>query len=512
MENNKCISNNIQLKDKYTSSNFVGKNSVADSAVLVNSSLENCSIGENVEITNSVLKDCYISAGSKIGTYKAPAAKKMFGTDGIRGVYGQDFDETTAENLAKALCFDKKTKIVVGRDTRESGKVLFDAFKGAVVRFGGQVLDLGITTTPATAFMTKHHKADFGVVITASHNPIEFNGFKVLGADGEKLSQEAERHLESLFEKPLENSETLGKVRKISTKPYEEFVRGIDENKFDGIKILLDCANGGVASLAPVMFEDLHAEVTTVFSSGIINHKCGAVYPENLAKLVVSHKADIGFAFDGDGDRIVAVNSKGQVLDGDDILYILAWYLGSLNQLPSKKVVGTEITNIGIENKLKGLGLDLVRVSVGDKYVKEKMALDGIELGGEQSGHIMLEKYGRSADGLLIARLLTTIFAENKHIFFAVKDNKFMQAHKSIRLERQIASEFFESSEFKSLINFFQGKLAGGRIVVRPSGTEPKLRIMVECRDFVTANIFANEIRKKLMVLLRTINSMNNTQ
>ena len=504
MENKKCISNINELKSKYKTSNFIGENFVEDSAMLINSSLENCSIGENVEISNSVLKDCYISAGSKIGTYKNNnSTKKLFGTDGIRGVFGQDFNEITAEKLAKALCFDKKVKIVVGRDTRESGKVLFDAFSSAVVKFGGQVLDLGITTTPAVSYMTRHLKADYGIVITASHNPIEFNGFKVLDGNGEKISVEEEGHIENLFNSDLGESEVKGKIRKVNAKPYEDYILNVDENKFDDIKIVFDCANGATAQIAPKIFEDLHSKVITTFSNGMINYKCGAVYPETLARLVVQNKADIGFAFDGDGDRIIAINSKGQILDGDEILYILAWYYNNLNQLQSKKVVGTLVTNLGIENKLLGLGLELVRVDVGDKFVKEKMKTENIELGGEQSGHLMLSKYGKSADGILIARLLTTIYIENKHIFHVVKDNKYMQANKTIKILNEVPTNFFESSEFKTLINFFQAKLKGGRIVVRASGTEPKIRIMVECTDWVTANIFANEIRKKILILLK---------
>ena len=505
MENKKCISNNDILKNKYNSSEFRGENIVAESASLVDTTLENCEVGENVEISNSCLKNCYISAGSKIGTFKIEKnkEKRLFGTDGIRGVYGQDFTETTAENLAKALCYDKKAKIVVGRDTRESGKILFDAFSETVKKLGGQILDLGITTTPAVSFMTRQHKADFGVVITASHNPVEFNGFKVLGPDGEKISVEQEKKIEDMFDSPMPEVETQGRIRKINLQPYADFILGVDENKFDGLKIVLDCANGATSTVAPKLFEDLHAEVITTFSNGMINYKCGAVYPDALARLVVQNKADIGFAFDGDGDRIVAVNSKGQILDGDEILYILAWYYNTLNKIPSKKVVGTKLTNLGIENKLLGLGLELLRVDVGDKYVKEKMADEGIEIGGEQSGHLMLSDYGKSADGLLIARILTSIYLENKHIFFAVKDNNYMQAHKTIKLVEELPTTFFESSEFKTLLNFFQAKLKTGRILIRPSGTEPKIRIMVECTDWVTANVFANEIRKKLIVLLK---------
>lgn len=502
MKNKKCIKNNFDLAKKYINSTFEGQNKVDESAKIIDSQIENCQIGENVEIANSILKNCQISANSKIGTLKQAKSARYFGTDGIRGIFGKDLTEQTAINLAKSLCANQTPKIVLGRDTRDSGKLLHNAFVDTVKKYGGTVVDLGVCTTPAVAYYTVQQKADYGVVITASHNSVEYNGLKVLGKNGEKISDDEETRLENLFDSDINQPENFGKVKKLATSTYEQEILNLDQNKFDGLKIILDCANGATCVFAPKIFEALHADVIKTFTDGIINHKCGATQPETLAKLVVQNNADLGFAFDGDGDRVIAVNSKGQILDGDDILFILAFYYKNLNKLQSSSIVGTQITNLGIENKIKSLNLRLVRAKVGDKNVVDLMKSENAELGGEQSGHIMLKEHNYRSDGLLIARILTSIFAENKNIFWSVKENNYMQAHKTIKLDNPIQSSFFETAEFKSLINFFRHKLKGGQIVVRPSGTEPKIRIMVECTDWITANIFANEIRKKLILLM----------
>lgn len=432
---------------------------------------------------------------------------KYFGTDGIRGVYGEVVTEELIKKVARSLCVKSQPKIMLGRDTRPSGKILADAFCEEIIKFGGEVYNLGIVPTACVAYHTKLSACNYGVMITASHNPKEWNGIKILGSDGIKLSEKQEYELEQLFETNQSIiSKTMGKLINLSksSNKYTSLIKDFANDSLEDIKIVLDCANGASSKIAPQIFRGLDAEVVVTSISGEINENCGCLYPDVIKNLCQKHRADLGFAFDGDADRILAINHKGQTLDGDEILYILTWYFKKNNLLTQNKVVGTIMTNLGIENKLRALGVELIRTQVGDKYIIEEMQKGGYDLGGEQSGHIIFNKLVPSGDGVLTARILAHIFNENKNIFQTVKENKYVQIHKDIILKSDEQRNVLKSREFETIFNFYKHKIdTSGRLVIRASGTEPKIRIMVEMSERNTALVYALEIKKKIINLLR---------
>jgi len=429
---------------------------------------------------------------------------KYFGTDGIRGVYGEYITPELVKKVAKSLCVNKKPSVMLGTDTRPSGQTLAFAFIEEILNYGGKVYNLGIVPTACVAFYTRLYKCDYGAVITASHNPKEYNGIKILNSDGIKLSEKQEFNLENLFECKV-NIKSGGKLIDLSKKreEYLSLIKNFNDTTLKGLKIVLDCSNGASSEIAPEIFKSLNADVLAVSILGEINENCGCLHPENIIKLVLKNKADLGFAFDGDADRIIAVNSEGEILDGDDILYILTWYFKKHKLLESNKVVGTIITNKGIENKIKDLGVSLIRTQVGDKYIIEKMLQYDFELGGEQTGHIIFNNLIPSGDGVLTARILAHIYLENKSIFKSVKSNKYIQIQREVKLKNSAQKNLLMDKSFKNLIEFYKSKLGdGGKIIVRPSGTEPVIRILVETTDKNTALVYAMELKKKITKLI----------
>ncbi|MDD4815966.1 MAG: phosphoglucosamine mutase [Clostridia bacterium] len=503
---------NLELKTKFPSCEFFGKNLIAETTKIYDSVIEDCTIGENVYIYQSVLKKCNIESGSIIAPLTQidnTITKKFFGTDGIRGIFEQDLTKQLIKNVAKSLCFDKSPKIVFGMDTRDSGKEISKIFFSEAKKYGAEIINLGIIPTACVSFYTKQLKADFGVVISASHNPKEYNGIKVLDKTGIKLSEKQELNLEKLFDKNIIREKTReGRVinSKSFNKEYIDLIKNIDSNVFDKIKIVLDCSNGASSVIAPEIFNQLYAEVIAINTKGDINEKCGALYPEVLVNEVIKNKADLGFSFDGDADRVIAVNKNGEKLDGDEILYVLSWYYKKNNILKNNTVVGTVLTNIGIENKLKALGVDLKRTQVGDKYIIEEMQKNNYILGGEQAGHIILKNYIPSSDGILTARILTSVYLENKNIFNTVKENKYVQISKNINLLNNNDKNILNNSQISNLISFYQNKLGSlGKIIVRASGTEPKIRIMVETTDKNISNLYCLEIKKRITNYIKYI-------
>ena len=430
---------------------------------------------------------------------------QYFGTDGIRGIYGEFLTTDLVRKVARSLCVNKPPKIMLGTDTRPSGKILADAFVNEVVKYGGEVYELGIIPTACVAFHTALFNCDYGVMITASHNPKEYNGIKILDKNGIKLSEKQENHLEKLF-KVKNLKKTDGKIIDLSTEKNKYFtaIKNYNKSSLEDLRIVLDCANGASSKIAPLIFKGLNADVIAMHTKGEINDNCGCLYPENIKFLTEKYHADLGFAFDGDADRIIAINHKGQILNGDEILYILTWYYKKNNLLKSNRVVGTVLTNLGIENKIKALGVELIRTPVGDKYIIEEMQKNGYELGGEQSGHIIFNDLIPSGDGVLTARVLSHIFLENKNIFSTVKDNKYIQIQKDVSLQSLNQKQIIKSKEFINLFNFYKNKIGdSGRLIIRASGTEPKIRIMVETDEPNTALVYALEIKKKLIKMLR---------
>lgn len=434
-----------------------------------------------------------------------PQKPKYFGTDGIRGIWEKDLTPVLCGEVAKALCARGAKKIVVGRDTRPSGAKILKILRKYFIVHGVSVVDMGVVSTPALAFATQNINADFGVMITASHNPAEFNGIKIFAQDGHKIDETTELALEKTF---FQNADVnCGKGENIAATDvlgqYQDYVKNFVAGELPDLKIALDCANGAASTVAKKIFEDLDATVHLFNTKGVINQNCGALFPKEIKKNVRACGADIGFAFDGDADRVVAVNHKGEILDGDEILWIIATHFQKTGLLNQPEVVGTTLTNIGIEQKLLAEGIALHRANVGDKNVEKMMNEKGLLLGAEQAGHIIFCKDNfRLGDGVLAARVLCSIFKENKELFEDVKKNDWLQVQENIDISA-FDNKIFESKKFECLISHFQKSFEKlGRVVVRKSGTESKLRLLVEGKDLKLCQMAVEFLKSQILEMV----------
>ena len=423
-----------------------------------------------------------------------------FGTDGIRGEYGKDISPALAFKCGCSianLCTRKK--VIIGKDTRTSRDVLALSVANGLLSRGVDVIDVGITPTPVISYLTSTLNCDYGIVISASHNPPNNNGIKIFGNDGYKIGEDEEEKIEGQFS--FSNYSSFDKLGFYHFRPQlvNLYKKHIFENcsSFGKNKIVIDCANGATSSLAKQVFKKLGANVTILncAKNGLqINENCGALHPEIMAKEVIKQGADIGFAFDGDGDRIIACDEKGNLIDGDDILCILSQSIGK----NEKYIVGTSMTNKGLENYLVQNGITLLRADVGDKYVAEKMKEKNILLGGEPSGHIIIKSFSKTGDAIFTACALTNIIAKkNSQLSTLVPYTKFPQININVPVQdkfRIINSEIL-SQQILAIQKQFKNK---GRAIVRASGTENKIRIMVEHIDKQIALEKANEL--KLMI------------
>lgn len=417
--------------------------------------------------------------------------KKYFGTDGIRNQVGQGMirpDQILKLGWAtgKVLKARGESKVVIGKDTRISGYMFESALEAGFISAGIDVLLLGPMPTPAIAYLTQTFNADAGIVISASHNPHHDNGIKFFSAKGKKITDEVELEVEAAFDQEMDvvPSEQLGKARRIedASGRYIEFCKSTygAAKKLDGFKIVLDCANGATYHVAPSVFEELGAEViaTGVNPDGInINLNCGATDLKALSIAVLEHKADLGIAFDGDGDRVMMVDHLGQPVDGDEILYILA--TGSKE--PVAGVVGTVMSNLGLEVALKKQGILLTRAAVGDRYVMQQLVETGWVLGAEPSGHVLcLDKIG-TGDGVIAALQVMSVIVESGHNLAQLTSGmkKFPNILKNIRVPKRVdikASKVLD----QAIIDVEKQLGSLGRVLVRASGTEPLIRVMVE--------------------------------
>lgn len=430
--------------------------------------------------------------------------KEFFGTDGIRGIAGKELCNALAKVVGNALCQIKdKPKILIGRDTRPSGSKLEKAFISGAILGGAEVYDLKIVPTPCVSYLTKKLGFDFGVVITASHNPAEYNGIKIFGANGIKITDEEEVKIESKM-KTLTKCEG-GKVFDLSAevKNYENFLKRACKENLSGLKIVLDCACGASYKLAPKLFKRLGAEVIMASSGGEINKNCGCTHLENLKLVMEKHSADLGFAFDGDADRVIAMDKNLNIIDGDKIIYLLAlWHKKSGK--PIREVVGTVMTNSKIEELLLAQNITLKRTPVGDKYIIDEMLLAGQPIGGEQAGHIIQGEKLSTGDGMLTALSLTEIYAKDLDFFeqntiFDV----FPQENAEIIINNIKVKAFMKNESVVKTLEKYQKQLSGiGRMLVRPSGTEPKIRIMVESK---TKTGLAKKIKKDLEKIIQNM-------
>ncbi|MCZ7659508.1 MAG: phosphoglucosamine mutase [Xanthobacteraceae bacterium] len=426
-------------------------------------------------------------------------ARKYFGTDGIRGRANGVITPELALKVGQAagLVFkngDHRHRVLIGKDTRLSGYMIETALIAGFTSVGMDVLQTGPIPTPAVAMLTRSMRADLGVMISASHNPYDDNGIKLFGPDGYKLSDEVEREIEKLLDadldKRLARSADLGRAKRIDGvhDRYIEFAKRTLPRalEFDGMRVVIDCANGAAYRVAPEALWELGAEV---FAVGVepdgfnINKECGSTAPEALSRKVREMRADIGIALDGDADRVVIVDEKGHVVDGDQILAVIAESLRDEGRLARPGVVATVMSNLGLERHLAGLGLVLARTPVGDRYVLEHMREQGFNVGGEQSGHIILSDHTTTGDGFVAAlQVLAVVKSKGRPVSEVC--HRFDPLPQVLKNVRTKSGKPLERSEVRAAIEAAQKRLDGtGRLLIRPSGTEPVIRVMGEGDD-----------------------------
>jgi phosphoglucosamine mutase len=429
-------------------------------------------------------------------------ARKLFGTDGVRGqANSEPITAATALTLALAAGAhfrrgDHRHRVIIGKDTRLSGYMLETALTAGFLSMGMDVLLLGPLPTPAIAMLTRVMRGDLGVMISASHNPYQDNGIKLFGPDGYKLSDAIEatierRMAENDFANSLSPSAQLGRAKRIDDAPgrYIEFVKSAfpKGRSLSGLKIVVDCAHGAAYKVAPTVLWELGAEVISVAcepNGTNINHNCGAVHPQTMQSQVVAHGADLGIALDGDADRLIVADEKGNVLDGDQLMGAIAQSWHAAGQLKGGGICATVMSNLGLERRLGGLGLKLWRAAVGDRYVLEEMRKTGCNVGGEQSGHIILSDFATTGDGLLAALQILALVAEQERPLSEVGRvfDPLPQVLKSVRFAG--AAQPLENPQVKQAIASGEAALDGkGRLLIRKSGTEPVIRVMGEGED-----------------------------
>ena len=436
-------------------------------------------------------------------------SRKFFGTDGIRGrtnTGAMTADMAMKVGMAAGAHFlrgDHRHRVVIGKDTRLSGYMIENALVAGFTSVGMDVVQVGPMPTPAVAMLTRSMRADLGVMISASHNPYYDNGIKLFGPDGYKLSDADERAIEALLttEPMLAQSEKIGRARRVEDARgrYSHFAKSCfpEELRLDGLKIVIDCANGAAYQVAPTALWELGAEIVAIGVSpnGInINDKCGSTSPALLQESVVAAGADIGIALDGDADRLIIVDEKGRIVDGDQIMALIGKSWAEAGTLRGGGVVATVMSNLGLERFLHGVGLTLERTAVGDRYVLEKMRSGGFNVGGEQSGHIILTDYATTGDGLVAAlQVLAELVRQGNpasevlHLFDTVP-----QLLKNVRFS---GGKPLEAENVKRVIANAESELDGkGRLVIRPSGTEPVIRVMAEGDDEAQVNRVVDEI------------------
>jgi len=425
---------------------------------------------------------------------------KLFGTDGIRGTSNTEpmTAETTLKvGMAAAVQFvrgEHRHQVVIGKDTRLSGYLLEPALTAGFISMGMDVVLVGPMPTPGVAMLTRSLRADLGVVISASHNPYQDNGIKLFGPDGFKLSDATEVEIESRVSSDMSShmapAARLGRARRLDDARgrYNQYVkqtfpRGM---RLDGLKIVIDCANGAAYKVGPEVLWELGAEIvpTGVDPDGVnINEGCGSTDTDALRSMVSAHGADIGIALDGDADRVLIADETGALVDGDQILGLIAGDWADRGRLAGGGIVSTEMSNLGLEQYLRGIGLNLIRTQVGDRYVVELMRKDGYNLGGEQSGHIVLSNYSTTGDGLIAAlQVLCVIVATGKPASQVCR--VFEPLPQVLQNVQFNGGKPLEKKAVKEAIAEGEKRLgSGGRLLIRPSGTEPVVRVMAEGED-----------------------------
>ena len=427
---------------------------------------------------------------------------RLFGTDGVRGVANSELTPELAFNLGKAGAYvlskdQQRPVVLIAKDTRISGDMLEDAISAGILAMGGNVIKAGVLPTPAVAYLVRYFKADAGVVISASHNPFEYNGIKFFNGEGFKLDDDIEDEIEDIILRNIDvNSHITGdklgrclEAEEDAISLYADFLKKTIDTNLKGMKLVIDCANGASYRVAEKVFRELGADVTAIYNepNGVnINERCGSTHPEELQKLVLSLKADLGLAFDGDADRLIAVDELGRLIDGDKMIYICAKMLKEKNQLPGDKVTATVMSNIGFHRALEKINCNVETTQVGDRYVLESMLKTGCAIGGEQSGHIIFLNHTTTGDGILSAlQIIKAIKTWGvKPSVLADEVTIYPQVLKNAKIKNENKKKYLTDPEITSEIKRLEEVMAGeGRVLIRPSGTEPLVRVMIEGKD-----------------------------
>ena len=437
--------------------------------------------------------------------------RKYFGTDGIRGIAGESLTADLSFKVGKALgklLTEKKEhpKVVIGRDTRISCDMIEQALTAGLTSTGVNVMTVGTIPTPAIAYLTKTIETDSGIMISASHNPYQDNGIKIFGPDGFKLTDEQELEIESLIDnsEQIKNAsfEKIGKLyggSELSQKYVQHIKQSISGDLSD-IKIALDCANGATTGVAPYIFGDLEADIETIGCqpNGInINDNVGSTKIDTISAFVKENNVDVGFAFDGDGDRVLAVDANGNIVDGDKIMFILAKHLKEQGELKDNMVVSTVMSNIGFYKAIEENGLQSVKTAVGDRYVVEEMRKNDYSLGGEQSGHIVLMNYATTGDGILTAVKLASIIKSTGKSLEELASEVSIYPQKLVNIKVIDKKAAMEDSEILAECEKVEKELEGnGRILLRASGTENLIRVMVEASSEELTDKYCEQVAK----------------
>nr|WP_302595797.1 phosphoglucosamine mutase [uncultured Cellulosilyticum sp.] len=438
---------------------------------------------------------------------------KLFGTDGVRGVANTELTGKLAYQVGQAGAYvltketKKQPKIIVARDTRISGTMLEAALVAGICSVGAKAISVGVVPTPAVAYLTRELGADAGVMISASHNPLEFNGIKFFNSEGYKLRDELEEEIENLIltrsdNIPAPTGENIGTwdMDHSVIDKYVDYVCNTIPGDLNGLKVLVDCANGAASEVAPIALARLGADVEVIHHkpNGVnINKLCGSTHMGDLQSQVVGRKAEVGIAFDGDADRCLAVDENGEMIDGDQILSIVGLDMKNRGILKRDTIVATVMSNLGFTIMSKEQDINLVQTRVGDRYVLEKMLKHGYNLGGEQSGHVIFLDYNTTGDGLITAIQLLYVMKKTGKPLSELK--KCMQIFPQVLVNAHVKNEnkhaYIEDPEIQERIDALEQKFKGeGRVLIRPSGTEPLVRVMIEGKDQAVIEKEAQEL------------------
>lgn len=439
---------------------------------------------------------------------------KLFGTDGVRGIANTQLTPELVYKVGRCAAWyitkeHPVPKIVIGKDTRISCDMLEAALTAGILSAGIDVLHLGVIPTPAVAYLTKSLKAQAGFMISASHNPIADNGIKIFSSKGFKLPDKVEEEIEKLIfadsdEIPRPIGAEVGRtvIVEDASKLYVEYIKETIQADFSGLKVIMDCAHGAAYNIGPELFRELGAELVVLNNQpngANINVQCGSTYPRILQKTVIAQEADIGIAFDGDADRAIFVDAGGHIIDGDHILTIFAQNLIKNGKLNPKKVVSTVMSNLGLEKALTGMGVELIRTKVGDRYVLEKMRQLNAVLGGEQSGHIIYLDFNTTGDGVFTAALTAKIMKEEQQSLSKLASTMQQFPQFMVNVKTKFKERLEQDEAISDAIKEMEELLKDrGRLLVRSSGTEPIVRVMAEGPD-------ENEIKEGIDKIARII-------